>query len=57
MIEKLKALAESLKVTAGQLSLAWLLAQGDCVFPIPGTKREKYLTENNNSAYLKLTPE
>jgi aryl-alcohol dehydrogenase-like predicted oxidoreductase len=33
-------------MTAGQLALAWVLAQGDDVVPIPGTKRRKYMEEN-----------
>jgi len=37
--------------------LAWLLAKGENIIPIPGTKREKYLIENINSAFIKLTPE
>ncbi|KAI0403951.1 aldo-keto reductase [Xylaria palmicola] len=43
--------------TPGQLSLAWLLAQGDDIIPIPGTKRLRYLEENNKSAAVTLTKE
>ncbi|KZP29498.1 Aldo/keto reductase [Athelia psychrophila] len=43
--------------TAGQVSLAWLLAQGDDVLPIPGTKTIKYLQENLGAAKVQLTPE
>ena len=42
-------------VTAGQLALAWVLAQGDDVAPIPGTKRRLYLEENVGSADVVLT--
>lgn len=42
---------------AGQLALAWLLAQGEDVVPIPGTKRVKYLEENLGAAHIQLTPE
>jgi len=46
LVEKVKAIAERKGCTPGQLALAWVHAQGDDVFPIPGTKREKYLAEN-----------
>ena len=39
-----------------QLALAWVLAQGDDIVPIPGTKRRKYLEENVGALDLKLTP-
>jgi len=42
--------------TASQLALAWLLAQGNDVVPIPGTKREKYLEENTAAVDVTLTP-
>ena len=42
-------------VTAGQLALAWLLAQGNDVAPIPGTKRRKYLAENLGAVDVELT--
>ncbi|AGM03484.1 aldo/keto reductase [Amycolatopsis keratiniphila] len=57
IVEALRALAERKGVTAGQLALAWVLAQGDDVVPIPGTKRRKYLEENVASVGLKLTAE
>ena len=40
--------------TAGQLALAWVLAQGDDLVPIPGTKRRKYLEENAAAVDLVL---
>ena len=43
--------------TPAQLSLAWLLAQGKDIVPIPGTKRQKYLEENAASVNIKLTPD
>ena len=43
--------------TPSQLALAWLLAQGDDIVPIPGTKRHKYLEENAQAANLKLDPQ
>ena len=51
------ALAATLGCTAAQLSLAWLLAQGDNIVPIPGTKKVKYLRENAGAAAIRLTPE
>jgi aryl-alcohol dehydrogenase-like predicted oxidoreductase len=42
--------AQRLRMTPGQLALAWLLAQGDDIVPIPGTKRIKYLEENVEAA-------
>ncbi|MFE6616876.1 aldo/keto reductase [Amycolatopsis sp. NPDC057786] len=55
IVEALRALAELKGVTAGQLALAWVQAQGDDVVPIPGTKRRKYLEENAAAADLKLS--
>ncbi|HEX2769359.1 MAG TPA: aldo/keto reductase [Geobacteraceae bacterium] len=46
LVERIKAIAERKGITAGQLALAWVLAQGDDIVPIPGTKRRKYLEEN-----------
>ncbi|OXM49858.1 aldo/keto reductase [Amycolatopsis alba] len=57
IVEALRALAEQKGVTAGQLALAWVQAQGDDVVPIPGTKRRKYLEENVAAVGLKLTAE
>jgi aryl-alcohol dehydrogenase-like predicted oxidoreductase len=55
LVERLKAIASKKGVTAGQLALAWVLAQGQDVVPIPGTKRRKYLEENAAAASIKLT--
>ena len=52
---KIQALAQKKKCTAGQLALAWVLAQGDDVVPIPGTKRRKHLEENVGSVDVELT--
>ncbi len=46
LVEKVKAMAETKGVTPSQLALAWVLAQGDDLIPIPGTKRRTYLEEN-----------
>ncbi|NPD66666.1 aldo/keto reductase [Lichenicola cladoniae] len=54
LVAELKQLAESKGCKAGQLALAWVLAQGDDVVPIPGTKKVRYLEENLASADLVL---
>ena len=57
LVTAVKALAERKGVTAGQLALAWVLAQGEDVVPIPGTKRISYLEENVASAAVSLSGE
>ena len=49
--------AESKNCTPAQLALAWVLAQGDNIIPIPGTKRRKYLEENVGAVNVKLIAE
>jgi aryl-alcohol dehydrogenase-like predicted oxidoreductase len=46
MVDALRAIATRRGVTPAQLALAWVLAQGEDIVPIPGTKRRKYLEEN-----------
>ncbi len=46
LVARVKAIAEHKGVSAGQLALAWVLAQGEDIVPIPGTKRRSYLEEN-----------
>ena len=53
---KVESLAAARGITAAQLALAWLLAQGDDIIPIPGTKRRKYLEENASAVDVTLTP-
>lgn len=48
-------MAEKKKVTAAQISLAWVLANDPTILPIPGTRKVKYLTENVGSAEVKLS--
>ena len=55
LAERVRELAHAKDVTPGQLALAWVLAQGDDVVPIPGTKRVKYLEENVAAAGIRLT--
>ena len=54
---KVREIAVSLGATAGQVALAWVLAQGDGIVPIPGTKRRKYLEENVAAAAIRLSPD
>jgi aryl-alcohol dehydrogenase-like predicted oxidoreductase len=55
LVEKVKALAEDKGVTPAQLGLAWVLAQGDGIVPIPGTKRRTRLEENVGALDVTLT--
>jgi aryl-alcohol dehydrogenase-like predicted oxidoreductase len=57
LVEQVQALAAEKNVTAGQLALAWVLAQGDYLIPIPGTKQRKYLEENVAALDVVLSPE
>jgi aryl-alcohol dehydrogenase-like predicted oxidoreductase len=57
LVDAVRELAAGKGVTAGQLALAWVMAQGDDVVPIPGTKRRPYLEENVGAAAVELTPE
>ncbi|QWZ09502.1 aldo/keto reductase [Nocardioides panacis] len=57
LVAQVREIAAGKGATPGQLALAWVLAQGDDVVPIPGTKRVKYLEENVGAAALTLTPE
>src|SRR5918994_1623251 len=54
---KLEEIAGEKGITAAQLALAWVLAQGDDIVPIPGTKRRTYLEENAAAAQVELTDE
>jgi len=55
LVDRVEEIAREKDVTPGQLALAWVLAQGDDVVPIPGTKRRSYLEENAAAAELRLT--
>ena len=56
-IKSLGELADSRKgITVAQLALAWLLAQGDDIVPIPGTRSPQRLAENTGAAGVTLTP-
>ncbi|MCW2738061.1 aldo/keto reductase [Nocardioides sp.] len=56
IVETVATIAAELECTPGQLALAWILAQGDDIVPIPGTKRRTYLEQNMASQALQLTP-
>jgi len=56
LVARIEAIASTLGVTPGQLALAWLLAQGPDIVPIPGTKRLRYLEENLAALGVRLTP-
>jgi len=56
-IRELTALADAKGITATQLALAWLLAQGDDIVPIPGTRSPQRLAENVAAAQATLTPQ
>ena len=55
LVEQLEELAAAKGATAGQIALAWVMAQGDDVVPIPGTKRVAYLEQNAAAAELELS--
>jgi aryl-alcohol dehydrogenase-like predicted oxidoreductase len=57
LVERVRDLAERKGATPSQLAIAWVLAQGDDVVPIPGTKRRQYLEENLGALEVELTPE
>ena len=57
LVNRVRSVAERKGVTPGQLALAWVLAQGDDVVLIPGTKRVRYLQENVAAAFVELTDE
>jgi aryl-alcohol dehydrogenase-like predicted oxidoreductase len=55
LVARIEELAKNKGVTPSQLALAWVLAQGDDLVPIPGTKRRRYLEENAGAAGVALT--
>jgi aryl-alcohol dehydrogenase-like predicted oxidoreductase len=55
LVKRVEAVAQEKGCTPGQLALAWLLAQGDDIVPIPGTKRRRYLEENVGALGVTLT--
>jgi aryl-alcohol dehydrogenase-like predicted oxidoreductase len=57
LVERVRAVAERNDASLGQIALAWLLAQGPSIVPIPGTRRLTRLNENLGAAEVTLTPE
>ena len=57
LADRVREVADEKGVTPGQLALAWLLAQGEDIVPIPGTKRRRYLEENAGASGVELTAE
>lgn len=57
LVKRVEEVAKQKKCTPSQLALAWLLARGQDIIPIPGTKRRKYLEENAGALNVKLTPQ
>ncbi len=55
LVKQVELMASEKNCTPAQLALAWVLAQGDDVVPIPGTKRRKYLEENVGALEIELT--
>lgn len=55
LVARLRSIAERKGITVSQLALAWVMAQGKDVVPIPGTKRRKYLEENAAAAEVMLS--
>lgn len=57
LVDKVKELASKKDCTPAQLALAWVLARGEDIIPIPGTKRVRYLEENMAAPDVELTPD
>ncbi|HKD00962.1 MAG TPA: aldo/keto reductase [Terriglobales bacterium] len=57
LVRRVEEIAKEKNCTASQLALAWVMAQGDDIVPIPGTKRRKYLEENAAAGTVQLTKE
>jgi aryl-alcohol dehydrogenase-like predicted oxidoreductase len=57
LVKQVEEMAREKRCQPSQLALAWVLAQGDDIVPIPGTKRRKYLEENASAVDVKLTPD
>lgn len=54
LVDRVRAIAERRGATPGQMALAWVLAKGEDIIPIPGTKRRQYLEENAAAADIRL---
>lgn len=56
LLEQLKRFSAEMGASCGQVALAWLMAQSDCVIPIPGMDRQEHLRENVGAVDLEMTP-
>ena len=57
LVKKVEEIAQEKRCTPSQLALAWVLAQGEDIVPIPGTKRRKYIEENAGALEVQLSPQ
>ena len=57
LVEQIKGIASEKNCTPAQLALAWLLAQGEEIIPIPGTKKSKRVIENAQAVEIELSDE
>ena len=57
LVKKVEEMAKEKRCTPSQLALSWVLAQGEDIVPIPGTKRRQYLEENAGALDVQLTPQ
>ncbi|MGC4000737.1 MAG: aldo/keto reductase [Anaeromyxobacter sp.] len=57
LVERVKTMANARGISAAEFALAWVLAQGSDIVPIPGTKRRSYLEQNVDATKVSLTPE
>jgi aryl-alcohol dehydrogenase-like predicted oxidoreductase len=57
IVDAVRVVADRIGATPAQVALAWVLAQGEHVVPIPGTKKHRYLEENAAAASLRLSPD
>ena len=56
LVDDIRKIADKKNATPGQIALAWVLQKSPLILPIPGTKKEKYLEENNKAAHVQLSP-
>ena len=55
LVDRVREIAADKDCTPGQLALAWVMAQGDDIVPIPGTKRRSYLEQNVEATEISLS--
>lgn len=56
LVKKIESIAKEKDCTPAQLALAWVMAQNENIFPIPGTKKVKYVEENSKAIHIELSP-